>query len=428
MPKSTRRSRKFRISQIFRRVGLKIGHWIDTRLIIPVTEGIWRVLAHLNPRLYSERLRTRRITEGLVEKKSDKYAVFVIYSKTALPAFTTNFLDAVSRSNLNLVIVSNLRLTPIVRAQLQDRCHLLLERFNLGRDFGGYKDGISLVLKHCEHPERILLVNDSVFFFAKGLDRMLAGLDGPQDFIGVTEVLQHHYHVQSYMLSFGRNVLNNKYFKKFWKKYRPVSTRRWAIHKGEVGLTRLLTGEGFRPQILFQAAQLTPHLHRRTVREALESIRFLPESLREPLYGDFNEIIGEGEEAESLATLEAISQGVRAVPMRKGPDSGIFARISARAETMEKWNFQVLNNTIISTIANGNQIHIGGFLFMQLLGCPIIKRDIFFREVFTLEEVYQILSSVNEPLLDEVISDLRRGGTAKYLKGYRRILYRYGSI
>jgi hypothetical protein len=65
---------------------------------------------------------------------------------------------------------------------------------------------------------------------------------------------------------------------------------------------------------------------------------------------------------------------------------------------------------------------------MQLLGCPIVKRDIFYREIYTLEDVYQILSGLNEPLLDEVISDLRRGGTAQYIKGFRRILYRYGSI
>lgn len=406
----------------------RLGNWIDTRLIVPPVEGLWRLKAHLNPKLYSRRLRIRRMSEGLVDKKSDKYAIFVIYSKTSLPTFTTNLLDALSKSPFNLVIVSNVKLAPMLRAQLQERCHLIVERSNLGRDFGAYKDGIDLVLERCERPDRILLVNDSLFFFSKGLDKLLADLDGPQDFIGVTEVLEFHYHVQSYMLSFGRNVLSNAKFRKFWRKFRPVSTRRWAIHKGEVGLTRLLTQEGFRPHVLFQAAQIAPHLQKRTVREALEAIRMFPIAFRKPLYQRFHEIVGEGEKWESLAALEAISQGVRNLPARNTEDTSVFGRINARAATMERWNFEILTNRIIATIADRNQIHVGGFLFMKYLGSPVIKRDIFFREVFSLEDVYQILTELNEPLRDEVISDLRRGGTAKHITGFRKILQRHGSI
>jgi hypothetical protein len=58
-----------------------------------------------------------------------------------------------------------------------------------------------------------------------------------------------------------------------------------------------------------------------------------------------------------------------------------------------------------------DQAHVGGFLFMKYLGLPIIKRDIFFREVYTLEEIYWVSSEFNGPLRDEIMADLRRGGT-----------------
>lgn len=404
------------------------GYWIESKTLIPVVEGLARLWFHLDPRLYSRRLRMRRFTEGQVDRKSKKYVVFALYAKTTLPTFTTNLIDAVGRSPFNLIIVSNAKLDPLLRAQLQEKCYVLIERSNLGRDFGAYKDGVEYVFEHESDPERIVIVNDSIFFFARGLDKLLADLDGPHDFIGATEVLEIHYHVQSFMMSFGCQVLNNARFRKFWKKYRPVSTRRWSIHKGEVGLTRMLTKIGFRPHILFQAPQLMLHLGRRTVRDVLEAVYLFPGYFRDLLYKQFDEIVGEGGRTESIATLETISQGVRTLPMARTGDAGKLGHISGQAIMMEKWNFEILSNLIVSMIANRNQIHVGGFLFMKYLGLPIVKRDIFYREVYALEEVYRILTELNEPLRDEVMSDLRRGGTAMHLKGFRRRLYRHGSI
>lgn len=404
------------------------AYWIEGKTLISVAEGMTRIWYHLDPRLYSRRMRMRRITEGQIEKKSSKYVVFVLYAKAGLPTFTANLIDAVVRSPLNLVIVSNTRLDPLMRARLQDKCHVLIERANLGRDFGAYKDGIEYVLERDDDAERVVIINDSVFFFERGLDKLVADLDGPHDFIGATEVLEIHYHVQSFMLSFGRRVLDNARFRKYWRSYRPVSSRRWAIHKGEVGLTRLLTRAGFRPHILFQAPQLTAHLGRGTIRDVLEAAYLMPEHYRNLLYQQFDEVVGEGTHTESIATLETISQGVHTLPMTIDYDAGKLGHISGQAAAMENWSFNILSNLLVSMVASRNQIHVGGFLFMKYLGLPFIKRDIFYREIYAMEEVYRILTELNEPLRDEVMSDLRRGGTAMHLKGIRRRLYRHGSV
>src|SRR5262249_20952941 len=140
--------------------------------------------------------------------------------------------------------------------------------------------------------DRLMLVNDSLFFLERGLSKLIADLDGPQEFIGVTEVFEDHYHVQSFMLSLGPSVVRSTSFRKFWRRYRPISTRRWSIHKGEVRLTRRLTKAGFRPHVLFQAAQLIPYLRSRPAREVLEAVRLLPNYCRGQIYHEFNRIVG----------------------------------------------------------------------------------------------------------------------------------------
>jgi Rhamnan synthesis protein F len=401
----------------------------ELKTIIPIVEGILRVWYRLDPRLYSERLRIRSITEGNVAKKSDRYAILALYAMGTLPKFTANVIDAIDRSALNLVIVTNARLEDSTKTELLDQCHLLIERANLGRDFGAYKDAISIVLGRFKNIDRLILLNDSLFYFERGLNNLISRLNGPHEFIGLTEVFEFHYHVQSFALSFGSNVIRSKHFLRFWKKYRPISTRRWSIHKGEVSLTRRMTKAGFRPHIVFQAAELISRLSERPVREVLESLSLLPTYFRKKMYEEYDAILGGDGNPESLAAIEAISRGIRSFQTnREQPSSSILQRISEQAESMERWSFEIFTTKIVTTIAERNQMHTGGFYFMKYLGLSAIKRDIFYRGVYTLEEIHRILTSFNEPIRDEVMADLRRAGTAMHLKGFQRLLYRHGSI
>lgn len=403
---------------------------IEYRVIIPIIEGLMRLWFHLDPRVYVEQLRIRDVVQGNIAKKSDRFAVFVLYSKTTLPSFTTNLIDAVACTNLNLVVVANSELDALTKARLLDQCWLLVERCNLGRDFGAYKDAIGVLLREQNRIDRLILLNDSLFYFKRGLDDLIRRIDGGQDFIGVTEVFEFHYHVQSFALSFGPRVINNKRFRKFWRRYRPISTRRWSIHRGEIALTRCLVRSGFRPTILFQAAELRPRLAELPVRGILESIHLLPTFFRSRFYHEASIIIGREDEPEALAAIEAISEGVRRLDQGPANDTGpgALGSIGDHAEAMERWSFEILASKIVALLAGRNQIHVGGFLFMKYLGLPIIKRDIFYRDVYTLEDVYRILTELREPLRDDAMADLRRSGTAAHLNPFLKLLYRHGSI
>ncbi len=397
-------------------------------ILYPI-ETVVRFIHHLNPRVHFTSLRINEVVEGYRPKSDGTFFILVMYSNGPAPEFLMNLIDAIDRSPHNLVLVSNSPLSPSQKAALSEKCRVLIERKNVGRDFGGYKDGVQYVQSHFPDAQRIVLVNDSLFFFRKSLDKLIADLNGPHDFIGVTETQAIHYHVQSFMLSFGPNAIRHPKFRRFWKKYRPIGTRYWAIHRGEVRLTRQMTKAGFRPHILFPTAHLLAHLQRRPVRDAIETVRLLPISARKKMFKSFLSFMGEKSNSSSLSTLEAVAYGVRRVHPgagRGGEDKLI--QISNQATGMEQWSLGIFPDKIVSTISQNNQMHYGAFLFMRHLGFPVLKRDIFYRQLYTLEEVHQILTDLGEPLRDEVLSDLRRTGSGENLRRLRGLMYRHGMI
>jgi hypothetical protein len=421
------------IGRFFAALGHFLGAlwWkLENLVVIQPIEFVARAWYALDPRVYFQSLRIRGTADGNVPRRDGAYFIFVLYAKTSLPDFTKTVLDAIARSPHNLIVVSNAALSPLLKAQLQDRCYKIIERKNLGRDFGAYKDGVNYVLEHHPDAGRIVLMNDSVFFFQRTIDKLINDLTAPHDFIGLTETHQYHYHVQSFMLSFGRDALRSKAFNRFWKRYRPISTRRFAIHRGELRLTRVMTKAGFRPHILYQPAHLVPHLQRKPVRESIELIQLMPSHARDSLYSHFLTVLGEKHIPSSYAALEAVSQGIR--PLQSGPlrgaDGGQLVRINNQAAGMEQWSFGIFPNLIVSSISRNNQMHHGGLLFIKYLGMPLLKRDIFYRELFTLEEIFHFLTDIGEPLRDEALADLRRSGSGANLKGLSRLMYRHGSL
>ena len=406
--------------------------WRAVELVIIVwpVEGAMRLWHRRDPRIHRAADRIRSVTDGRLPKKNDKYVVFLLYTKTSLPPFTANAIDALARSDHNLVIVSNAELSPSLRADLLARCHRLIERHNVGRDFGGYKDGVNAILETCPGATRIAIMNDSVYFFEKNLDALFDELMADRDFTGVTEVHQFHYHVQSFMLSFGQAVIRSPAFVGFWKDYLPIGTRRFAIHNGEIALTRTLTQAGFRPHILYQAAELIPHLEARPARAVLEEIKWLPAEMRDTMYEHVLALFGTQYSASSFAVLEALAYGVTPLrdPLPDDHRDDPLARLNGQAATLDRYSLGIVAHQIVSSIAKHNQMHHGGFLFAKHLGLPLMKRDIFFRELYTLEDVHRFLTAMDEPLRDEVLADLRRSGSGAHLTGLRRLLYRHGSV
>jgi hypothetical protein len=352
------------------------GYWLE-HLPVLYLEAAWRVAARFDRRLYDEKLRIARIDEGRVSKPAQKFALFLLYAPTPIPSFTWTMIDALARSAFNIVIVSNRALEESERQRLLGVSRLVIERYNVGRDFGGYKDGVNIILRRFPEAERLIVANDSVFYLPDGLDRLIGDLDGGEDFIGVSEVLDHHYHVASFLMSFGRNVLRSRAFVDFWRHLLPIGTRRWNIFCGEGDLTMAIMDAGFRPRILFRAEQLM-------TRVEPADVALLPPEAREAFAG---------------------KKAWAGVPADTGD-------LPAR---------------IVGAVRARNQMHLGGFLFRKYLGLPIIKRDIVYRELYPYAEIEDRLRDLDEPLRGDILADLRRRGLLSEAGWMRRFLARHSA-
>jgi hypothetical protein len=368
------------------------GYQIEHAFVLAL-EAIQQLFDRLDPRVYSEARRVRSVREGGADKAGGKFLVLVLYCTDTLPAFTRTLIDAVARSPFNLVIVSNAQLTDRLADELRGKSRLLIERNNIGRDFGGYKDGIAIVLRRFD-VERLMIANDSVFYLSEGLDALLAKLDGPHDLIGVSEVYDHHYHVASFLMSFGRRVVQSAAFRDFWRRYKPLGSRRWAIFRGEGDLSAQLLRSGFRPYILYRAVHLRPHLANG---DAVASL--LPLQVRAWLAGH-----GEARSTTLLHKIDIAWKWLRGTPRAKPVGADL----------------------VIDEVMGRNQMHAAGLMFRKFMGLPLIKRDLYYRGVYSLDDLAAILADQPPALREEIMADLRRRGNSEQLGPFGRLLHRHG--
>lgn len=355
-----------------------MGYGIES-LPIMALEATARARQRLDSRLYRENLRIRTTSEGRLAKDSGRFVLLVLYTQARVPSFTWTFIEALRQSPFNLVIVSNGNLAPAEGSALLDNCRLLIERNNVGRDFGGYKDGISLINRRFGPIKRLVLANDSVFYLPPGLDRLIADLDGDDDVIGVSETHEHHYHVASFLMSFGPAVIGSLPFRRFWDDYRPIGTRRWAIFNGEGALTKALIRAGFRPRVLFRADDIGTYLRDGTPDRAKQALALLPPEARRDVTADLKRGLAPGD-------------------------------------------------AIVAAIMKRNQMHTAGLLFRQYFGLPLIKRDIFYRDVHPLEDIEHAVESLEPALRHDVLHDVVRRGRVGERDWISRLLFRHGVI
>lgn len=350
----------------------------EVAVAIPV-EGARRLASFFDKRVGSRHLRIKAVHRGL-DRRSNKFFVFVIYAPDGIPEFTYRFLEEVSGSENNLIVVANSALGDLDRGRLLSQAHVVIERENIGRDFGAYKDGVLFVLETYPVAERVVLANDSVFYFQEGLSELVQRLSGPEELIGANESYEYARHVQSFLLSFGKHAIRSRPFRKFWQGYRPLDSRQWAIMNGELALTRAMIQDGFEPHILFTPDALAAKLEEQPAEDARASIALLPPGQRK---GTLATILGEKKDAAL-----AIAENIKA----------------------------------------HNQAHSGGFHFARYLKYPLMKRDLVFREIYPLEDVHAFLRSRGEPLAEDMIADLRKKGRGSDLSGLNGILFRSGML
>ncbi|MGL4239129.1 rhamnan synthesis F family protein [Tabrizicola sp.] len=186
----------------------------------------------------------QQVTDGALPL-TDRVAVFVVFQPKGVAASIFLTLDHLKENGFSVLVVSNGTLSSKDRAALARNAAVVLERPNVGYDFGGYRDGIRHLWSRNQDMSRLVLLNDSSWFPLRRDDDSLARMEQlGADVAGhiykiEDENARNQDHVESHLLMFSPEFLNSPEFKRFWSDYRMSDYRTTTIEVGEKGLSQM---------------------------------------------------------------------------------------------------------------------------------------------------------------------------------------------
>lgn len=159
-------------------------------------------------------------------------------------------------AGFDLVFITNAPRRPDWEA-LGELAFLRIHRENVGRDFGGWRDGAALAVAEFGVPDELLLANDSVLGpflpLAPLVDAWRAGGHG---MFGLTESLGGGPHLQSYAL-LARGGPAVTLLLEHLAAFRDSRSKWRVVQQGELGLARRMREAGLRGAALFGYRRLT---------------------------------------------------------------------------------------------------------------------------------------------------------------------------
>ena len=198
--------------------------------------------------------------------KSERIAIFLIFPKSGLLKSHLHTLAYFRSKGYATLVVSNLPLSEIDRNLLGENCWRIMERPNFGYDFGGYRDGVLSLSDDLPHLERLVLINDSVWFPLPGSRDWLDDVEALHvDFAGAAShygsprfevndfrstkwsysTNHRDFHICSFAICLRPNVLRASSFLSFWRNLRLANKKKPTVRRGEIGLTRWALKKSF---------------------------------------------------------------------------------------------------------------------------------------------------------------------------------------
>lgn len=133
----------------------------------------------------------------------------------------------------------------------------IIQRANIGFDFAAWRDGMEYVgFDHLEKYDSVTLMNDTCIGPLWPLEPYFRSFESAIDcdFWGMTNFKKTKYfreHVQSYFVSYSREVVSSKVFKSFWMNVKSYDNVRQVIDNYETKFTSELKKTGFNYQVVF---------------------------------------------------------------------------------------------------------------------------------------------------------------------------------
>ncbi|NVK13404.1 MAG: glycosyltransferase [Rhodobacteraceae bacterium] len=212
---------------------------------------------------------------------TDRVAIYLIFPKRGLLESHKRSLDYIREAGYAPLVVSNLPLESGDLEYLKENSFRVIERPNVGYDFGGYRDGFFSVLPQIEKLERLVFLNDSSWFPVPGTKNWLLEAEkldvdyaGAATSFGIRRVPRDRYqsiqweydtslsefHYCSYALSLGPRILRDQKYHNFWKRYALTAKKNKVVRFGEMGMSRFAIDNGFTHGATYDIASLPEKL------------------------------------------------------------------------------------------------------------------------------------------------------------------------
>jgi hypothetical protein len=327
-----------------------------------------------------------------------RIAVFIAYSKR-LTLSSRAYLEALKKAGFSVVYINNDTTDEESLSSISDLSWRVFNRRNIGRDFGGFKDGILLLLEegHLQRCQLLCVVNDSMQFIpgrnADALVRSVeefAASDRKALFSHISHQIQTHY--QSYFQVLKPDVFLSSQFIRFWKNYLPLSHRGHCIYKGEIELSQQVYRRFNPVETLYTSDKL------------LEAIEMSCQGKEGVPAGDVLRLMPS---PARTSQMKKIGYSLNQL-MVKSEKNGQLSRVELYS--------------IPDLIENGNPSHIAAFLYPFYLHCPFVKHDLGTAGSYTMA---QAISLFKEALLDSM-GEARQQEIKALADEFRDLLYSRG--
>ena len=191
-----------------------------------------------------------------------KIALFLLFQRGDLPESILQTCAHIAEQGYSLLIVANGGLTAESREALLPQAWRILERPNFGYDFGGYRDGILQLTQWGVSPDKLLILNDSIWFPILPQSAFLADMEAANVDVAGTILRQKNGQgfLESYLYLLDGGVLRNPVVQKFWQNYRLTANKYKVIRRGERGHSAALVAAGYDLTPMFSTADFLRRL------------------------------------------------------------------------------------------------------------------------------------------------------------------------
>ena len=159
------------------------------------------------------------------------------------------YLKALKQVSSEVIFVSDCNLPEVELRKLSEICIIKIATKHGEYDFGSWKRGLSAAKEklNIDNYDEIVLANDSCYLLSP-LTAIFTEMEkrNPVDFWGIAQSKQQgSEHLHSYFMVFSKKVFLSEIFNNFFENYVTKQDRSLVIKNCEIGLTKILSQNGF---------------------------------------------------------------------------------------------------------------------------------------------------------------------------------------